>query len=371
MFRRSAHLVTYWLGRQHVAENYVRRQRVALSPRAVALLDFFDRWRAPSEIAAAFPDETPSSLARGITQLVRAGLLDYARSSRSISHDPLGSWQAWSPAAAYFHFSTKDGHAPIAPEDSVRQLRARARRQPMPAPVKAYRNRRGVELPAPAIDGDLPRVLLERRSWRRFSPGAIEREQLATLLGLTFGVQWWFDLKGVGRVPLKTSPSGGSRHPIEAYVVASNVRGLPRGLYHYDAGGHRLQLVRRGARAEQISRYLNGQKWTGKAAALVVMSAVFARTRWKYPAPRAYRVVLVEAGHLCQTFCLVATWLGLAPFCTMAMADSTVERDLRLDGVEESVLYAAGVGRKPAKTSWAPWHSGAHGTRTRNPRLGQ
>jgi hypothetical protein len=55
-------------------------------------------------------------------------------------------------------------------------------------------------------------------------------------------------------------------------------------------------------------------------------------------------VVLLDAGHLCQTFCLVATWLGLAPFCTAAFEDSLIERDLGLDGIRESALYVAGVG---------------------------
>ena len=56
--------------------------------------------------------------------------------------------------------------------------------------------------------------------------------------------------------------------------------------------------------------------------------------------------MLAEAGHLCQTFCLTATWQGLAPFCTMALADATIERALGIDGVSESVLYAAGAGKK-------------------------
>jgi hypothetical protein len=60
--------------------------------------------------------------------------------------------------------------------------------------------------------------------------------------------------------------------------------------------------------------------------------------------PRAYRTVLLDAGHVCQTFCLVSTWLGLAPFCTMALRDTLIEKDLGLDGIAESVLYIAGVG---------------------------
>ena len=53
---------------------------------------------------------------------------------------------------------------------------------------------------------------------------------------------------------------------------------------------------------------------------------------------RAYRVLLTEAGHLCQVFYLVATALGLAPFCTMALADSVIEQDLRLDAINVGAL---------------------------------
>jgi len=63
---------------------------------------------------------------------------------------------------------------------------------------------------------------------------------------------------------------------------------------------------------------------------------------------RAYRVVLLDAGHLCQTFCLVATWLGLAPFCTAALRDTLIEKDLGIDGIREAPLYLAAVGVPPA-----------------------
>jgi SagB-type dehydrogenase family enzyme len=166
---------------------------------------------------------------------------------------------------------------------------------------------------------------------------------------------------------LKTSPSGGSRHPIEAYLVALRVKGLARGIYHYAAGAHRLELLRRGAAKSRIVRYLNGQDYFGNAAAVVLMTAVFARTQWKYPGSRAYRVVLIDAGHLCQTFCLAATWLGLAPFCTMALSDRAVEKDLGIDGVRESAIYAAGVGVPPEGTDWAPWpDSRRYGSRRPN-----
>lgn len=237
----------------------------------------------------------------------------------------------------------------------------------MPPPEKRYPNTRQIPLPAAKTEGEFPQVLLARRTWRKFSRSPVEIGKLASLLGLTFGVQSWVDLWGMGRVALKTSPSGGARHPIEAYLLALRVEGLPRGLYHYAAGVNRLELLRRGASATETIQHLNGQWWFGDAAAIVLMTAVFARTQWKYPAPRAYRAILIDAGHLCQTFCLVATWLGLAPFCTMALADSSIEAALGIDGVGESVLYAAGVGTPPHGLKWAPWPSRAYGTHLPNP----
>ena len=58
-------------------------------------------------------------------------------------------------------------------------------------------------------------------------------------------------------------------------------------------------------------------------------------------------MVLLNAAHLCQTFCLVVTWLGLAPFCTAALKDTLIEHDLGIDGIRESVLYVRGVGLPP------------------------
>ncbi len=369
VYRRSPHLVCYWLGRQLVVENYARRRRVAATPRTCEILDLFDRWRPVDALVRRFPDHHTDVLARALTNLIRVGLIERSHAPQDRQVDALAAWKTWSPAASFFHFTTKDQHAPVDDDRARRKLRRRALTRPMPPPVKRYPGTPQIELPPPDTRGEFPRVLLERRTWRQFARQPLELEKLATLLGLSFGVQWWVDLRGIGRVGMKTSPSGGCRHPIEAYVVALRVNGLQRGFYHYDAGAHRLELLRRGATAPQVVRYLNGQSWFGGAAVVVLMTAVFARSQWKYRASRAYRVVLIDAGHVCQTFCLVATWLGLAPFCTMALADSKIEGDLAIDGVGESILYTAGVGCRPHGTEWAPWHSKPRGSRSVNTRL--
>ena len=136
-------------------------------------------------------------------------------------------------------------------------------------------------------------------------------------------------------------------------MLALRVAGLVPGLYHYAADSHALELIDRHVSRRLVERYLPNQPWFKPAAALVFFAPVFQRELWRYPYARAYRALLIEAGHLCQTFCLTATWLGLAPFCTMALADSRIEKDLGLDGITESVLYVAGVGTRPAGTGGA------------------
>ena len=127
------------------------------------------------------------------------------------------------------------------------------------------------------------------------------------------------------------------------------------GIYHYRPDQHELVAMRRNWTPRQLEKRLANQFWFSRAPVVVFMTSVFGRVQWKYRYPRAYRVVLLEAGHLCQTFCLAATELGLAPFCTAALVDTLVEKDLGLDGVTESVIYAAGVGRRPPGVAWAPW----------------
>jgi nitroreductase len=65
---------------------------------------------------------------------------------------------------------------------------------------------------------------------------------------------------------------------------------------------------------------------------------------------------MLDAGHLGQTFALTATALGLAPFCTAALDDASIESHLGLDGTSESVVFAVGAGARPSGKDWAPSH---------------
>lgn len=353
-FRRATSLACYWLDGRLVAHNYTTGRRAAAPPLALEILAFCEGWRTPQEVFASFHTYRRAPLRRLLSLLVKHTLLERSvAAAPPASDDLLATWRAWMPEAAFFHFATKDvKYGPQREMDD--RLVEKAVTDPPPDPTKSYPDAPRTSLASPGAPPGLSTVLRERRTWRRFGRQPVELSDMATLLGLTWGVQRWIETR-VGRAALKTSPSGGARHAIEAYVLVRRVKGLAAGCYHYDPDAHEVVLLKRGLSGSRLEKYLAQQSCYRDAPAVVIMTAVFSRSQWRYEFPRAYRVVLLDAGHLCQTFCLVATSLGLAPFCTAALADSMIERDLGIDGVTESVIYACGVGTRPPAVDWAPW----------------
>jgi SagB-type dehydrogenase family enzyme len=83
------------------------------------------------------------------------------------------------------------------------------------------------------------------------------------------------------------------------------------------------------------------------------MTAMIGRTSWKYRVPRAYRAFLLDVGHLSQSFLLVSNALGLGAFCIGIIGDTLIEKELNIDGVSETALFAVGVGQ-PARKNGEP-----------------
>lgn len=353
--RRARHLISYWTDEGMVITNYAKRSSVIGDALVSHVLGECADWTTVQQLRDRLAGMTTQGTDELVASMLERHLLVRADDRPDPRERALDTWNDWNPAAGFFHFSTKDLAVPVNPEGTERALRRDAMNDGAPPALKRYRRATSIGLPPPRTKGSFAKVLLDRRTWRSFGATPLSLMEVSTLLNLTWGVQRRIDSPGLGPVRLKTSPSSGARQPLEAYLLARTVDGLEPGLYHYCADDHRLEIIRKGATAKTIQRYIPGQWWYDSAAAVFLMTAVFARTQWRYRFPRAYRSILLEAGHVCQTFCLVATWLGLAPFCTGRFADSYVERQLRIDGVTESFVYGAGVGCRPPGVAWAPW----------------
>jgi SagB-type dehydrogenase family enzyme len=343
--RRARCLFLYWRSGRLFLHNFARRLTVSGRPVTCEVLDFFGDWRTSQEAIEHFCDYTQRSVRSAISQLVKHGLL-LVKDSRDASQDSriTKEWSAWLPEGS-LHFSTKNPPYADFSNWSADRLKSILPKTPAPKIFKTLKGTKKILLPARAFpDSEFIRVLLARKTHRQFSKEKVTLETVSQLLRLVWGVTGYLNVPMFGKLLHKTSPSGGARHPGEVYLMALRVKGLTPGLYHYHPGRHHLERISTKVTTEQAWLYCGRQRYVRDAAALFLMTAVFRRTMWKYNYARAYRVVLLDAGHLCQTFCLVATWLGLAPFCTAALKDTLIEEDLGIDGIRESVLYVAGVG---------------------------
>jgi putative peptide maturation dehydrogenase len=232
------------------------------------------------------------------------------------------------------------------------QLRA-VEHQFGPAPPHFYevsnaKDRR--ELPLPEQEGPLFDLLRRRKTVRLFDPdNPMTETELSTVLYFTFGCHGIAALTE-GLVALrKTSPSGGALHPIEAYPVILNVRGWTPGLYHYNVQNHRMDLLRGLERPDGVrlvSKFTGGQSYFATAHVVFILTARFQRNFWKYRrAPRSFRVIQLDAGHLSQTMYLVCTAIGLGAFFTAAINDINIEEELGIEAVEQGVVGILGCGR--------------------------
>ena len=343
---RSSNVVAYWRETDFLLEEFLRRRRVRAAPHHIRILDAFSEPRSPDSVARGLAPYSPASVRRAVCELRNWGFLVRARSraARSVAR----AWRDCLPAA-YCHFVARDVPYTTDAREVSAHFSKRQSIDPPPNVYKDYPGRRRRSLPRDGLRKTAPlsTVLQRRRTTRDFGDRPVSLRELAQVVRGTWGQTGWLDGGVFGRLLLKTSPSAGARHPIECYLAAWRVSGLRPGLYHYSVRRDRLEQLRAGDFREIAVELAGGQEWVRGAAFLCIMTAVADRVFWKYSSPDAHRLFLLDAGHLGQTFSLLATAAGLGPFTTAAMKESAIEELLEIDGIAEFPVYLCGAGVSP------------------------
>jgi SagB-type dehydrogenase family enzyme len=236
--------------------------------------------------------------------------------------------------------------------------------QNKPATYKFYSYAPVISLPSPApapsedSDPDLWSCVAERRSVRSFGATPISLVELSRLLWTSAGITTSY-ITPHGQEFYRATPAAGALYPIETYVVANKVEDLDAGLYHYRVAGqdmlerpivegsHSLEQLRAGSLREEIAAAAFDQPFCGKAAAVFLWTAVFARSVWKYR-DRAYRYFYLDAGHMAAHLSLAAVALGLGSCAVAAFYDEEINQLLGIDGESEGIIYMMAVG-KPSR----------------------
>jgi SagB-type dehydrogenase family enzyme len=197
-------------------------------------------------------------------------------------------------------------------------------------------------LPTPT-DSTLLRLMRSRESCREFQMRSMPLEILSTVLGGAYGVARLKRLSGAGSAYFRTAPSAGGLFPLELYALVRDVEGVADGVHHYNVRRHALEPLKVGRWFEELDQALIMASVLQRANLLLFLSAVFTRSQKKY-GPRGYRYATLEAGHVAQNICLLATEQGLGSLCVGGFYDSKLNRFLGLDGISEAVVYTLALG---------------------------
>ncbi|MEP6938359.1 MAG: putative peptide maturation dehydrogenase [Rudaea sp.] len=203
----------------------------------------------------------------------------------------------------------------------------------------------------PGIEGTMFDDLLERRvTCRNFdASAAIDLETFSRMLRRVLGAKP-HPIHADSIVLKRTSPSGGGLHPTEGYLLVQRVAGIAPGLYHYHPVEHSLEPLPlpKGIEAKAFARQMvAAQHYFMDAPVLMALVTRFPRSFWKYRNhSKAYRVTVLDAGHLSQTLYLSATDLGLGAFITAAINEADIEAAFGLDPLVESPIAVVGFGHR-------------------------
>ncbi|MFS8137765.1 MAG: putative peptide maturation dehydrogenase [Thermomonas sp.] len=327
-------------------------------------------WMARVELEGRFGEQA-------VGALLAAGLLI----AKPEDDDPLADDEyraaGWHPLSAVAHMAARwegiDGPQGMADTDTDTNQGLLRQHGAPPSHVR-QQSADATSITLPRVDrDDFDAFLDTRATCRNYDTNA--QVPLATFSQLMARV---FGARGTGHpaegfnVFKRTSPSGGALHPTECWLIVQRVEGIAPGLYRYCIDSHALQLVMPGIAppqpgdvgtqplgdvaprswtTEELRAFARiavaGQEFFADAPVLCALAPRFHRNFWKYRNhSKAYRVTVLDAGHLSQTLQLCATQAGLGPFVTGAINEVDIERAFGLIGYLESPMVVCGFGAR-------------------------
>jgi SagB-type dehydrogenase family enzyme len=194
-------------------------------------------------------------------------------------------------------------------------------------------------LPRPSpVSMSLEEAILSRSSGRRFAPRPLAAADLAALLHLANGMR-----PSAQGEPRRNAPSSGNLGSVEIFPIVLDVAGIDPGIYHFDTVAHELaQLTPGSFRAWLRERVFYQLEFAEAAVALVLTSAI-GRLAVKY-GQRAYRLSMLDVGHVSENIYLVGTALGLEACATAGFIDDELDAALGLDGVDAASMLVLLIG---------------------------
>ena len=251
-------------------------------------------------------------------------------------------WQA----SLEYHLATKDfpflnyGKDSNGPVEALDRMSDYSKREPDAARIKTFHSDLVREkIVSPQNGVNLLNTQAQTLSFR---------EKLSAILAVTFGVTGEAPCRW-SEVPLvrRTSPSGGSRHPCEGYVVFFERPSQSASSFHIQADLPALVKLEEHLPPSWIGRaFSHGDFVTSPPPverALVIVTCLFERNMYRYRESRTFRSVHMDGGHLLRTLETLCFEHGLL---TTPVTNETLKdwgACMKLNPLTEGVLGAVEV----------------------------
>lgn len=188
-------------------------------------------------------------------------------------------------------------------------------------------------------------VIHKRRSVRQFQDARISRNKLAGLLEATYSI---------GKNGHWSVPSGGAMYPLDLYlIVPSDKQVIPFGIYRWDPEKCEVVTISTADPRLWLRKVLNARALLENVACILCVAANLRRPALKY-ANRAYRNILLEAGHAAQNTYLYCAEQNIGVVEYVGFCEKMLARELGLQFPAETVITALIIGteaRSGKKTS--------------------
>jgi SagB-type dehydrogenase family enzyme len=319
---------------------------------------FWKIWRhfsVPATVSSFFeitPPEQRQSISKAVDDLIFSGILepfngyegiDALLCEPALQNQPKSlSYHLSSSKIEWVNYSNKDE---IRLKDHALMDRMLIDEPAPPRHKKAANSLPNTELPAvlPKEAFQSAPLATSLVSWKSDGfPSRITIDTLTFLINFTFQRTGFVAMYGTGEHFTKSVPSGGARHPIEAYVlVEETLEGIARGAYHYNTNAHRLDQIR--ISSQQLQRAIRASaplptSRGRKIAAAILHTCVFDRSMYRYREPRSYRVLHLDLGHIHANEAICGRYLGLSFKTNYSVPETPIESCLFLDPLRESVM---------------------------------
>ncbi len=140
----------------------------------------------------------------------------------------------------------------------------------------------------------------------------------------------------------RSAPSAGALYPTEIYVALRQVNNVEDGIYNFQVKDHTLAPVLEGDYWRDLQAHTNEPLSLGTAKIVILLSAVFLRSSWRYH-DRAYRRILLDTGHVLGNLMTFGSELGYAPTTISHFNDQAIDEMMFFNKEAESTLILAAL----------------------------